>query len=130
MEILKSSNYVEPVLIPGSDYERRISAQGEEYIHFCSDIDYLLGLKSVELLDPSVLAEMQRLNSAPSPKCSDDDLIRFCKSRYIQEPADCEKWYSYLEKCAEFVSEEVQEQLENIKDSETESVDNIENVEQ
>lgn len=115
MSLLKSSKYVEPVLIPGSDYEIRISANNEEYVHFSTDIDYMLGLKSVEALDPSVLAEMQRMNSAPSPKVSDDLLLQFCKSRYIQEPADCERWYNLLNEYAKNYDEHVREQLDELQ---------------
>lgn len=121
MSLLKSSKYVEPVLIPGSDYEIRISANNEEYVHFSTDIDYILGLKSVEALDPSVLAEMQRMNMAPSPKnVSDDELIRFCKSRYIQEPADCERWFDMLQTYAEQLGENYKTEMEEALQSESE----------
>ena len=113
--LFKTSRYAEPVLIAGSDYELRISAHNEEFVHFCTDIDYMLGLKSVEALDPSVLAEMQRMHSEPSPKVSDDLLFQFCKSRYIQEPADCERWYNMLDEYAKNYDEKVREQLEDIQ---------------
>lgn len=130
MDILNSSNYVEPVLIPGSDYEKRISASGEQYIHYCSDIDYLLGLKSVELLDPSVLAEMQRMYTAPSPKnISDEELIRFCKSRYIQEPADCQRWFELLQNYSEKLGEQYQKEIESVLEEENDSVSDSENSE-
>lgn len=121
-QLFKTSRYAEPVLIEGSDFELRISANNEEYVHFCTDIDYMLGLKSVEALDPKVLAEMQRMNSEPSPKVSDDLLFQFCKSRYIQEPADCERWYNMLDEYAKNLDEQTREQLTELSESEINQV--------
>ena len=103
-----------------------MDSHNEEFVHFCSDIDYLLGLKSVEGLDPLMLQKLGTMGKAqPLPKnVTDDQLIKFCKSRYVQEPADCERWYEILHQYAEHYETETREQLESIANNTEDEVDN------
>lgn len=117
--IYKCSRYTEADVLNGLEYEIRVDSHNEEFVHFCSDIDYLLGLKSVEGLDPLMLQKLGTMGKAqPLPQnVTDDQLIKFCKSRYVQEPADCERWYDILKQYAEKYEADTCDQLQEIYDN-------------
>lgn len=102
-QVYKCSRYTEPNPLQDLEYDLMVDPTGQQFVHFCSDIDYLLGIKSIEHLDPAMLRDLSSMHKAePLPaNVTDDDLVRFCKSRYVQEPADCQRWYDYLMSCAE-----------------------------
>ncbi len=113
--LYKSSNYTVPVEVADMFYEILLDDQKQEYVHYCSDIDYLLGLKSVEHLDPAMIKQLSTMQPGqPLPEnVTDDDLFRFCKSRYIQEPADCKSYYDILQDCAKSMSEHYQSTVDD-----------------
>ncbi len=112
--LYKSSNYTVPVELPDMYYEICIDRNHKEYIHYCSDIDYLLGLKSVEHLDPNLIKSISEMHpSTPlPPNVSDKDLIKFCKSRYIQEQSDCKDYYDILSDYADRLSDDYKATIE------------------
>lgn len=113
--LYKTSNYTQPVEVPDMYFEILLDDQKNEYVHYCSDIDYLLGLKSVEHLDPQMIKELSTMQSSqPLPEnVTDEDLFRFCKSRYIQEASDCKDYYEILQDCAKSMSEHYQSTVED-----------------
>lgn len=114
------SKYTDPDPLPDFSYEILLDSYGQEYVHFCSDIDYLLGTKSIEHLDPTLVRELFAAHDSSSPSSespvSDDDLFNFCKSRFIQEPADVSRWCDHLKNVAERLRQDTKDKIDEIVD--------------
>lgn len=114
------SKFTDPDPLPDFSYEILLDSYGQEYVHFCSDIDYLLGSKSLEHLDPTLVKELFAAHDSSSPSgdspVSDDDLFSFCKSRFIQESADVSRWCDHLQNVAERLRQDTKDKIDEIVD--------------
>ena len=102
--VLVTSEYYQPSMVDSFLFEEHLNATGEGkyYIH-TSDICMLFNQRRLDKLTSHALIQhfesmSQRDSSLASlrSKLTDDQLVRFVKSRYIQSPGELLAWSNYL----------------------------------
>lgn len=85
--------------------------------HIGRDIDFILNEKRAEQLDPYLFSKFVSSSSEINKSSyTDEQLMRFCKSRYIQEPADMDKYLSMLKNQISRLSKNAEEYEESLKE--------------
>lgn len=95
-DIITSRREVDPDLFIGVDVTLPTDDTRTQ-THIGRDIDFILNEKRAEQLDPYLFSKFVSSSSEINKSnFSDEQLMRFCKSRYIQEPADMDKYLTML----------------------------------
>lgn len=95
-DIITSRREVDPDLFIGVDVTLPTDDTRTQ-THIGRDIDFILNEKRAEQLDPYLFSKFVSSSSEINKSnFTDEQLLRFCKSRYIQEPADMDKYLSML----------------------------------
>lgn len=108
--VLFQPSVVTPLLI-----DEEIEPSGEKIIHFGNDATLLLNQHRLSSLGSDTirnyldsLAPSSSALSQIRSKVSDDDLINYVKSRYIQSPAELSAWIGSLDETAQQIVSEIQ----------------------
>lgn len=119
--VLFQPSIVTPLLI-----DEEIDPSGEKIIHFGNDATLLLNQHRLSSLGSDTirnyLDSLSPTSSALSQirsKVSDDDLISYVKSRYIQSPAELSAWIGSLDETAQQIVSEIQNKTIDNEKSET-----------
>lgn len=119
--VLFQPSVVTPLLI-----DEEIDITGEKIYHFGNDASLLLNQQRLSALGvdtiKSYLDSLSPSSSALSQirsKVSDDDLITYVKSRYIQSPAELSAWIASLDASGQQIVSEIQNKTIDNEKSET-----------
>lgn len=104
--------YKEPVT-PAFDNKNAVCIHNPLYVLFNSQRLELAGSFALEKWIEQLNQASSRFDSFKDmrSKCSDDDLIQFMKSRYVQQPCEVEAWASYINENYDKMSTEIQEYI-------------------
>ena len=99
LEVYYPSNGIGVSLSPVYDFLFDSFQDGS--CRYCSDYKVLLGQIDLEKIGSFNASKyLKSLQSSPSSnyqrRYSDEDLLRYCKSRHIQSPTEMESWIDYL----------------------------------
>lgn len=110
--VFKTQSAIEPLL-----WETCSVPNCPDAIQLDNDIALLFNQNRLNLLGTdgakAFLAELDKnMSSSPAlsslrQKVSDDDLLKFCKSRYVQSPSEMMAWLDYLSANYEKLSDDV-----------------------
>lgn len=90
-----------------------VSTDGQVVHKFTDDVGLLFNQQRLENLGvDSINAWLKGLHvdkkENPYLKdCSDEQLLNFCKSRFIQSPSELKSWIDYLQSCGEDKAQEL-----------------------
>lgn len=115
-DIITTRREVDPDLFIGVDVTLPTDDTRTQ-THIGRDIDFLLNEKRAEQLDPYLFSKFVSSSSEINKSdFSDEQLMRFCKSRYIQEPADMDKYLSMLKNQITRLSRQAHEYEDSIEE--------------
>lgn len=114
-------------------YEQYVVDSGKTINFRTSDIHILLQAEkmldrgmspvAIENMIEKMKQSLQRMDK-PMPEVSDEILMKFIKSRYIQSPTDLQKWSDSLEASMDNMSKEFQSYYEQLQAQANENSDN------
>ena len=95
--------------------EETTSANGDvSSVRVCNDISLLFNQQRLESLGREGIKQFLDSLQPKSPalaslrsKISDDDLLKVCKSRYIQSPSELLAWSSYLDSSLSEIQQDI-----------------------
>jgi DNA-binding transcriptional MerR regulator len=116
---------IEPYL-----YEHYVTDSGKTVSFRTSDIHILLQAErmlergmspvAIESMIEKMKQSLQRMDK-PMPEATDEVLMKFIKSRYIQSPTDLQKWSESLDNTVEQMTSEFRDYYEQLQSEQNES---------
>lgn len=115
-DIITTRREVDPDLFIGVDVTLPTDDTRTQ-THIGRDIDFILNEKRAEQLDPYLFSKFVSSSSEINKSnFTDEQLMRFCKSRYIQEPADMDKYLSMLKNQITRLSQHAHEYQDSLEE--------------